>query len=222
VLLFNEVPIGLSGALHRSLGGDWSCARTPSARFAGMLPFQQAILTRGRTLSFVASVGLGAGRKLLVTRLTNGSQSMVVAVAHLSAEIPVVGRRRRARERQLDRLVHGLRPLLASGEPIVLGGDFNFIRQGGREPEHERATALLGDGLGLVDVAEPRAGGGQVPDATWPSRGHVAFGLGPQRLDLFYLSTGLAGLVRSLEVLDWPYASTGSDHRPLLLELDLD
>lgn len=223
VLLFNEVPIGRSRAMARALGPEWTFALTPSARFAGLLPFRQAILARApRRLEFLRSVPLGMGRKLLVTRLSSNSRGWIAAIAHLSAELPSpLGRRRRARERQVDRLIQALRPLAAAGEPIVLGGDFNFLRVDGGEPEHERASGKLERELGLVDVAALRASPEQ-PGVTWPSEGHPAMGFGPQRLDLFYASADLATRVRDFRALDWTFAQSGSDHRPLRLELELD
>ena len=98
----------------------------------------------------------------------------------------------------------------------MLGGDFNYARLGGLEPEHQEAANRLGAALGLVD---PAVRTDTVPPATWPSPGTPSVWLPPQRFDLFYVTRDLLPRLLSVEVFPWGLAESGSDHLPLVLDL---
>jgi hypothetical protein len=231
VLLFNEVTRGLERDLLASTGEPWATVDGPSSHFVGILPFRMSIHVReGGPLGGLESLGsfsvgrslsaLG-GRHLLAARVRGTGGSMVLALTHLSPEMPyVAGLRASVRARQLEALATHLLGVRQPGEPIVLAGDFNYSKPGGREVEHERAADLLGRRLDLVDVARERAGAGRVAD-TWPARGHFDAGLGPQRMDLFYVSRPLVPRVRDLTVHEWSWKRSGSDHMPVGMVLDL-
>jgi hypothetical protein len=223
VLLLNEVPLGLGGRVGRALGPGSRAASGPGLMVLGSGILRQAVVAGpGLGLETLGSFPIGRrGRRLLAARVTFGGRALTVAVAHLTNENPWrFGRRQAVRERELADLGRCLRSL-AAGEPIVLGGDFNFVRAEGVEREHERAAARLAGELGLVDVAARGTAPG-LAAATWPTAGTPTPGLAPQRFDLFYVSAALAGRVVEHAVLPWTLRGSGSDHRPVWLALNLD
>lgn len=226
VMMWNEVPPGGLPRLLAAAGGAWSTVEGPSALFLGVAPFNLSLHVRdGSALRGLERVGgglgLGHGRRALVARTRWREGTLLLVNTHLTAELPFVpGARFRMRARQLTNLVAHLRRLRERDEPILIGGDFNFCRVGGDEVEQRWAADLLGRELDLVDVARERAGTAAVAD-TWPSQGHWSAGLGPQRMDLFYLSRAWMPRVRDLVLHAWPWKRSGSDHRALSLALDL-
>jgi endonuclease/exonuclease/phosphatase family metal-dependent hydrolase len=230
VLLFNEVTRGLERDLLLSTGEPWATVDGRSSHFVGILPFRMSIHIReggplgglepvgsflvGRSIS-----GLG-GRHLLVARARAAGGSLLLALTHLSPEMPFApGMRFAVRARQLETLTTRLLELRRPDEPILLAGDFNYTKPGGREVEHHWAADLLDRELDLVDVAGERAGAGRAAD-TWPARGHFDAGLGAQRMDLFYVSRSWLPRVLDLTVHEWSWKRSGSDHMPVSLVLD--
>jgi endonuclease/exonuclease/phosphatase family metal-dependent hydrolase len=218
--------VGAGEPLRRSLGSSWQGVAGPGARYLGVVPFAQAVLWRESPgisgVERLESLALGLGRHALVTRVSSGEASWIAAVAHLTPQAPLAFlRRAEIRARQLERLAEGLRRVARTGEPIVLGGDFNYATVEGQEPEHRAAQAFLSRELDLVDVGAARAGSSP-PTATWPTAGMSSLRLGPQRLDLFYVSRRLLERVGVFEVLNWSLAESGSDHAAVRLVLDLE
>jgi len=226
VMLWNEVPPGGLPKLLAATGGRWATVEGPSALFLGVAPFRMSMHVREGAaltgLEQVASLGLAFGRRALVARVYRGERSILLVNTHLTAELPfVAGARFFMRAKELTRLAGHLRALRGRDEPILLGGDFNFVRVRGDEVEQRWAADFLGRELDLVDVARERAGAGGVAD-TWPSQGHWDAGLGAQRMDLFYLSRSWMPRVRDLVVHAWPWRRSGSDHNAVSLVLDLE
>jgi endonuclease/exonuclease/phosphatase family metal-dependent hydrolase len=228
VLMFNEVTPGLMRGLLDATSERWATADGPSSHFVGVLPFRMSMHVREGSafsgLEPVASLTVGralfftGGRHALVARTQWKGGSVLFVLVHLSPEMPyVAGARFPVRAHQLEALTTQLLELRRPEEPIVLAGDFNYSKRRGREVEQQWAADLLGRELDLVDVARDT---GHVAD-TWPAAGHYDAGLGPQRMDLFYLSRSWMPLVRDITVHEWPWKRSGSDHKPVSLVLDL-
>ena len=228
VLLFNEVTRGLERDLLASTRVPWVSADGRSSHFVGIIPFRMSVHAREGSplhdLECVGSFSVGrsisgiGGRRVLVTRARWPGGSLLLALTHLSPEMPYApGARFPVRARQLELLTTHLVRLRRPGEPILLAGDFNYSKKGGRELEQQWAADLLGRELDLVDAARET---GKVQD-TWPAQGHYDAGLGPQRMDLFYVSRGWLPRVRDFTVHEWSWKRSGSDHKPVSLVLDL-
>jgi len=229
VLFFNEVTRGLMRGLVNAAGGRWETADGRSSHFVGIVPFRMSIHVREgialHDLEAVASVLIGpsistiGGRYALLARARWSGGTALLALTHLSPEMPFLpGARFAVRARQIRALVTHLQRLRAPGEPVVLAGDFNYSKHAGQEVEQEWAADFLGRELDLVDVAREQ---GARAD-TWPARGHFDAGLGPQRMDLFYVTRSWLPRVRALSVHEWSWKHSGSDHMPVSLTLDLE
>jgi hypothetical protein len=227
-LMFNEVTRGLERDLLAAAGGRWATVDGPSSHFVGVIPFRMSIHVREGSpwqgIEPVASLTVGralfwsGGRHAVVARTRWKGGSLLLAIVHLSPEMPyAAGARFPVRARQLEALTAQLLRLRRAEEPVLLAGDFNYSKQRGREVEHRWAADFLGRELDLVDVARDT---GPVRD-TWPAQGHYDAGLGPQRMDLFYLSRSWMPRVHDLTVHEWSWKRSGSDHMPVSLVLDL-
>jgi len=232
VLLFNEVTRGLERDLLAATRERWATVDGPSSHFVGIIPFRMSIHVREgsafQSLESVASLAVGrailgtGGRHALVARTRWRGGTVLLAVVHLSPEMPFSpGARAGVRARQIRALAEALRGLRRPDEPVILAGDFNYCRVNGREPEQEWAADFLGRELDLVDVAREPSGA-SLPAATWPARGHFDAGLGPQRMDLFYVSRSWLARVRDFTVHEWSWKRSGSDHMPASMILDLE
>ena len=232
VLMLNEVTRGLERDLLAAAGGRWQTVDGPSSHFVGIIPFRMSIHVREGSalqgLESVASVTVGraifwtGGRHALVTRARWNGSTVLLAVVHLSPEMPYApGTRSPVRARQIRAMAEALRRLRRADEPVILAGDFNYSRVGGHEPEQNWAADLLGRELDLVDVARERSGAA-LPPTTWPAQGHFDAGLGPQRMDLFYVSRPWLPRVRECTVQEWSWKHSGSDHMPVSMVLDLE
>lgn len=232
VLMFNEVTRGLERDLLAATGERWETVDGPSSHFVGIIPFRMSVHVREGSalhgLEPVATLPVGraifwtGGRHALLARARWRGSTVLLALVHLSPEMPFSpGARAAVRARQIRALAAALTASRRPDEPVILAGDFNYCRVNGREPEQEGAAGFLGRELDLVDVARERSGA-SLPAATWPAQGHFDAGLGPQRMDLFYVSRSWLGRVREVTVHEWSWKRSGSDHMPVSMVLDLE
>ena len=131
----------------------------------------------------------------------------------------------------MRRLNHYLKTKLDSGQPFLLGGDFNVLRspEDAYNPEafandalgHSESVGLFHQclGFGLIDawrVLHPYQIGYSYWDL-WKSRFQRDEGL---RIDYFLLSPAIADRLKACEVDKTPRGSEKpSDHTPLILEI---
>ncbi|HEV7401896.1 MAG TPA: endonuclease/exonuclease/phosphatase family protein [Chthoniobacteraceae bacterium] len=172
-------------------------------------------------MAFVASDGF----ELTPVAPAAGSNDSVVPirVEHRATgfKLTVFGVWAKPRPTYVEAIRHGLAAhatLLREG-PIVIAGDFNsharFDRPG--KPAHGTLEAWLRDEFGLVSAFHARNGAGaEPPTHYW--RWQEANGF---HLDYCFLPEAWRSNLRGAQVLDEPAGSRGSDHRPLIIDLEL-
>ena len=121
----------------------------------------------------------------------------------------------------INRTLTRLRRLLAD-RPCVIAGDFNSEgpEQAGRESNHTRLVERLRDEFGIVSAYHHRhrVEHGQETHVTYY---HRPLRNQPWHIDFCFIPQEWAEKIRDVEVLDHEPWSRLSDHRPIVVDIDL-